>query len=127
MTGPDTGLPWTTAAGGVILTVRLTPRSGRDGFDGIEVLADGRPVLRARVRAAPSDGAANAALLALIAKTLRVAPRQVALIAGATARIKRVKITGDGTALAAALAAYTRPAAERPAAAKSTRDVAAAG
>jgi uncharacterized protein len=96
--------PWVVAADGVMVTVRLTPKGGRDAIEGVDTLADGSVVLKARVRAVPSDGAANAALLALVAKALDVAPRRVSLAGGATARIKRVKITGDGAALAASLA-----------------------
>lgn len=66
-------------------------------------LSDGRPVLKARVRAAATEGEANAALLKLIAKTLSVPLRDVSLQAGATARIKRLSIAGDGPTLAAAL------------------------
>jgi uncharacterized protein YggU (UPF0235/DUF167 family) len=40
--------------------VRLTPKGGWDAVDGIEQLADGRSVLKVRVRAAASDGEANA-------------------------------------------------------------------
>jgi uncharacterized protein len=90
-------------AHGITLSVRLTPKGGRDAVDGVERLADGHEVLKARVRAAPSDGEANAALIALLAKTLKVAPRQVSLAAGATSRIKRVRIEGDTAALMAAL------------------------
>jgi len=89
--------------GGVALAVRLTPKGGRDSIDGIELLADGRSVLKARVRAAPSEGEANAALLRLIAKAVGVPPRNVALSAGATARIKRLTISGDPPALIVAL------------------------
>jgi uncharacterized protein (TIGR00251 family) len=91
------------AADGVVVDVRLTPKGGRDAIDGVERLADGRAVLKARVRAAPSEGEANAALLKLLAKSLGVAPRQVALVAGATSRLKRVKVLGDGAALSVAL------------------------
>ena len=52
--------------------VRLTPKGGRDAIDGIERLADGSVVLKARVRAAPSEGEANAALMRLIAKAVGV-------------------------------------------------------
>ena len=93
--------------GGVVLAVRLTPKGGRDSIDGIELLADGRSVLKARVRAAPSQGEANAALLRLIAKAVGVPPRNVALSAGATARIKRLTISGDPPALIAALEKIT--------------------
>ena len=90
-------------AGGVALAVRLTPKGGRDAIDGIELLADGRSVLKARVRAAPSEGEANTALVRLIAKAVGVPPRDVALSAGATARIKRLTITGEPPTLIAAL------------------------
>jgi uncharacterized protein len=92
-------------ATGVTVSVRLTPKGGRDAIDGVERRDDGRAVLKARVRAAPSEGEANAALIALIAKALKVAPRQVRLMAGATSRIKRIQIDGDPAALAAAMTA----------------------
>ena len=95
--------PWTATADSLIVTVRLTPKGGRDALDGIEVLADGRAVVKARVRAAPHEGAANAALVKLLAESLNVAPRDVSVVAGATARIKRIEIAGNGAALGAAL------------------------
>ena len=73
-----------------MLAVRLTPKGGRDSVDGMEQLADGRSVLKVRVRAAASEGEANAALVKLIAKTIGVAPREVELVAGATSRVKRL-------------------------------------
>ena len=78
------------SADGIVVLVRVTPRSGRDSLESVEQLADGRNVLKARVRAAASAGEANAALVALIAGTVGVAARDVRLLSGATARIKRV-------------------------------------
>jgi uncharacterized protein YggU (UPF0235/DUF167 family) len=95
--------PWAAVAGGVSLSVRLTPKGGRDAIDGIEQLADGRAVLKARVAVAPSEGAANDALIRLIAKQLCVPPRDVALGAGASSRLKRLAIAGDPPRLIAAL------------------------
>jgi uncharacterized protein YggU (UPF0235/DUF167 family) len=95
--------PWSAAAGGIALVVRLTPKGGKDGFDGIATLADGSVVLKARVRAAPTEGEANDALRRLIAKASGVPPRDVTLVAGTTARIKRLTIAGDAPALMAAL------------------------
>jgi uncharacterized protein len=100
--------PWTATADSLIVTVRLTPKGGRDALDGIEVLADGRAVVKARVRAVPADGAANAALVKLLADALDVAARDISVVAGATARIKRIKIAGDGAALAAAFDRLTK-------------------
>jgi uncharacterized protein (TIGR00251 family) len=95
--------PWTTTPGGILLVVRLTPKGGRDAIDGVEALADGSSVLKARVRAPAHEGEANAALVRLIARELGVAPRNVALVAGETARVKRLTISGTGPALAATL------------------------
>jgi uncharacterized protein YggU (UPF0235/DUF167 family) len=95
---PD--VPWTAVAGGVLVEVRLTPRGGRDAIDGVERRADGRVVLKARVRAAPFEGAANAALCRLVAAALDIAPRQVRVTAGATARVKRIQIAGEPNSLA---------------------------
>jgi uncharacterized protein (TIGR00251 family) len=101
--------PWTAIAGGVVLIVRLTPKGGRDAIDGIKTLADGRAVLKVRVTAPPSDGEANEALCRLIAKGAGVPPRDVTLIAGAAARVKRLAISGDGPTLMAALEKIVAP------------------
>jgi uncharacterized protein len=95
--------PWRIEADGLMLAVRLTPKGGRDAVEKVERLPDGRSVLKVRVRAAASEGEANAALVKLIARTLGVAGRDVSLVAGASARLKRVKVGGPGATLAAAL------------------------
>ena len=95
--------PWSATAEGVIVSVRLTPKGGRDAIERIEILADGRPVLKARVRAAPSEGEANAALGKLLAKAVGVPPRNISIVGGATSRIKRVAIAGDSAAILMAL------------------------
>jgi uncharacterized protein YggU (UPF0235/DUF167 family) len=55
------------------------------------------------VRAAPSDGEANAALCRLVADAIGVAPRDVAIVAGATSRVKRIQVRGQAAAIIAAL------------------------
>jgi uncharacterized protein len=97
------GRAWSPTPDGIVVLVRLTPRGGRDAIEGVEQLADGRSVLKARVRAAASEGEANAALIKLLAKALGVAARDVRLAAGATARVKRVQVAGAGAMLAATL------------------------
>jgi uncharacterized protein YggU (UPF0235/DUF167 family) len=94
---------WSVTSDGLAIAIRLTPRGGRDGLDCVETLADGRQMLKARVRAAPSEGEANAALIALLAKELSVSRSQISLTAGASARLKRILILGEGAALAARL------------------------
>lgn len=97
------GKPWSPIASGVAVSVRLTPKGGRDAIDGIETMSDNRAVLKIRGRAAPSEGEANAVLIKLIATAVGVPPRDVTLVTGATARIKRLNISGDGPTLVAAL------------------------
>jgi len=99
---------------GVALDVRLTPRSARDGLEGVERRADGRPVHKARVRAAPVEGQANEALQQLLANALGIAPRQIEFAAGATARIKRLLIAGDVRALETTLQRFTEDGAKAP-------------
>jgi uncharacterized protein YggU (UPF0235/DUF167 family) len=90
---------------GVEVTVRATPRGGRDAVDGVAALSDGREVLKVRVRVAPEDGAATAAVAKVVAGAAGVAASQVRLTSGATARVKTFRIAGDGPALAAKLVA----------------------
>src|SRR3954464_6672052 len=95
-------------ATGIVLSVRLTPRGGRDAMDKIATLSDGREVIAARVRAAPDKGMANAALIALIAATFGTPNSAVTLITGATGRLKQVRVEGDPAALAAIVEALPR-------------------
>ena len=86
-------------ADGIVLAVRLPPRAARDSVDGVGRLSDGRAVALARVRALPAEGQANAALIALIAKRLRVPKSAVTIAAGHGARLKQVRVAGDPRAL----------------------------
>ncbi|MBV9568136.1 MAG: DUF167 domain-containing protein [Hyphomicrobiales bacterium] len=88
------------------LDVRLTPRASRDLLEGETQLVDGRRVLSARVRAIPEKGAANEALLQLIAKSFGVGRSRVSLVTGHGSRTKSVRIEGDPDRLAAALRAH---------------------
>jgi uncharacterized protein (TIGR00251 family) len=85
-------------ADGVVFSLHVTPRSSRPGIEGVD--SDGR--LRVRVSAAPVDGAANEALVALLAAELGVRRGAVTLTAGASSRHKRVHVGGlDAAALQA--------------------------
>ena len=96
--------PWRAGPHGLELRVRVTPRGGRDGLEGIEALADGRRVLKVRVRAAPEEGAANEAVRRVLADVLRCPASAVSLAAGAAARVKIFRVSGDPADLGAALA-----------------------
>ena len=83
--------------------IRLTPKGGRDAIEGWAADASGKIHLKARVRALPEDGKANAALLALLSKELAVAKSMLTLVSGETSRLKTVAATGDTARLAARL------------------------
>jgi uncharacterized protein (TIGR00251 family) len=89
------------AAGGILVTVRLTPGAHSNIIEGVDTLADGRAVLRVRVRAVPEEGAANSALQVVLAKAFGRPKSAVALISGAKQRVKVVMIGGETGSLAA--------------------------
>ena len=77
------------APDGAVVTIRVIPRAGDSAIAGTRDNA-----LLVRLAAAPVDGAANAALVALLAEAVGVPRRQLEVIAGARARTKRVKVLG---------------------------------
>ncbi len=93
------------SAEGVCTHVRLTPKGGRDAVDGWAIGSDGAAYLKARVRAAPEGGKANAALIVLLADVLGVPKSAVRIARGETARLKRIDVAGDAKILAARLEA----------------------
>ena len=76
----------------VRFAVRLTPRSAVERVDDV---VDG--VLKVRVMAPAVEGAANNALIRLLADELGVARRDVRIVAGATSRQKLVVVDGVGS------------------------------
>ncbi len=97
-------LPWVVQDDGITLRIRANPRSARNAIKGIIALPDG-PALIIAITAPPADGAANAAIIHMLSKTLKLPKSAVRIISGDTARIKRVAVTGDGNVLASSLAA----------------------
>jgi uncharacterized protein len=104
--------PWRINGATLLLRIRLTPKGGRDAIDGLTTTADG-PALKARVRAAPEDGAANDALEKLIADEVGIPRRDVALTAGHKSRVKLIALTGEPAELAARLGALIAGATKR--------------
>ncbi len=86
------------------LFVRLTPKSPAERIDGWDLDEYGRRYLKVRVREAPIEGRANAALIVFLAKKLKVPKSRLTLVAGDTARLKAIEIEGlDETGLEALL------------------------
>jgi uncharacterized protein (TIGR00251 family) len=81
------------------LNVRVIPRASTPGIAGTR---DG--ALLVRLQSPPVDGAANSELIEIIAKAFTVPKRDVSIVSGERARLKRVAIAGlEQTAGAAIL------------------------
>ncbi|MFZ2490505.1 MAG: DUF167 family protein [Thermoanaerobaculia bacterium] len=103
-----TSLPWSLRGDHLILTVRLTPKAARDEISGVGHLSDERAVLQVRVRALPQDGAANEALVKVLAKALHLPTTSVRLESGATGRVKCLRLIGDPRTIEEALGKAAR-------------------
>lgn len=75
--------------GGVVFTVRVVPRSSREGIEG-----EHGGALKVKVTAPPVEDRANAALRRLLAERLKVPVSAVRIVAGERSRNKRVAIAG---------------------------------
>lgn len=83
---------------GVILDVRVVPRASRSEIVGVY---DG--ALKVRIAAPPVDGAANAELVKVLAKSFQVGKGDVEIITGKAAKTKRCRIRGVTAAQAEAV------------------------
>jgi uncharacterized protein len=99
--------PWRYSTQGISVALRVTPRGGRDDIDGVETLADGRTVVKVRVRAIAESGEANRAVTELLARALGVSKREVRLLSGTTSRLKQIAVDGDPVLLGKALRKLT--------------------
>ncbi len=79
----------TDTASGAVVGIRAIPRAGRSGIAG---LRDG--MLLVRLQSAPADGAANAELIGLLSRALRVPRRDLEIVSGDVTRTKRVRVAG---------------------------------
>jgi uncharacterized protein (TIGR00251 family) len=91
--------PVTEREGAVRFAVRVQPRASRTGVEGVHGDA-----LKVRVNAPPVDGAANEAVVEVLAEALGVPRRAVRIVAGESSRSKVVEVAGIGAAAVRALA-----------------------
>lgn len=102
----DVGSAVTATPGCVRLSVRAQPRSSRNAVIGAIDDGHGGVALKIAVTAPPVEGAANAAIVALLSKVLGVPRRDVVVIAGEGGRSKVVQVEGvDAASAVAALRA----------------------
>ena len=96
--------PLRPGKGGLLLTVRVTPRSSRDEVAGLHVAGDGAVSLAVKVTAVPDKGRANKAVIETLAKACRSPKSAFTLVAGDTERNKTILVTGNSAALEALIA-----------------------
>ena len=72
----------------MLIAVRVIPRSSRNSLEWEQ------GTLKARLMAPPVNGAANEALVALLAERLELPKRSISIVRGATGRQKIVDIQG---------------------------------
>jgi uncharacterized protein (TIGR00251 family) len=99
--------PWRYSTEGISVALRVTPRGGRDDIDGLETLANGRTVIKIRVRAIAEGGEANRAAIELLAKALGVPKGKVRVLSGMTSRLKQISVDGDPVKLGETLRKLT--------------------
>lgn len=91
--------PYTVTRTGLALSLRVTPRAGRNRIERVVDDADGGTALKLAVTAAPEGGKANAAAIALLAREWRLPKSAFTVTRGVANRRKTVAIEGDGQAL----------------------------
>jgi uncharacterized protein (TIGR00251 family) len=75
--------------GAVFFGVRVVPRASKS-----EIAGELDGMLKVRLCSPPVDGAANAEMIKLLAKSFGVSRRNVEIISGQTSKTKRIRING---------------------------------
>ena len=99
--------PLRSGKGGLVLTVRVTPKSSRDQVTGLHTAADGQVSLAVKVTASPDKGKANKAVIAVIAEWAGLPKSALSIVAGETDRHKSILVTGNLSKLEALIASFT--------------------
>ena len=73
---------------GVEIHIRATPNAKVEKIDGVETRDDGNQYLKVKIRAIPEDGAANDAIIKIIAKALKIPKSDIELKNGQKGRTK---------------------------------------
>jgi uncharacterized protein (TIGR00251 family) len=95
---------FTACREGLLVKLRVTAKSQREGLAGVHYAADGSAALRVRVRAPPEQGKANRAVIDTVATSLGLSKSSLSIRAGETGRNKTVLIAGNPERLLAMVA-----------------------
>jgi uncharacterized protein (TIGR00251 family) len=96
--------PLRPGKGGLLVSLRVTPRSARNEVTGLHIASDGTVSLAVKVTAAPDKGQANKAVIETLSRACRLPKSAFTLVAGETDRNKTVLVTGNPAELEALIA-----------------------
>jgi uncharacterized protein (TIGR00251 family) len=99
----------TLGTDGIFLTVKVSPKSHKDAVKGIVDLPHGRIGLAVRVCPPAADGAANEAVIGLLANLFEVPRGCLKIKSGATGRTKVISIKGGPLMLQTRLSKVIEP------------------
>ena len=85
---------------GIVVDVRVTPKSASTKLAGLHTAADGTMSLAVKVTAPPDKGKANAAVIGVLAEAFGLPKSTLSIAAGETSRRKTVHISGNPEGLA---------------------------
>ncbi len=91
---------------GIVLSIRLSPKSSKNAINSIELDVDGNAILKASVTTVPEKGKANQALINLLSKELKIAKKDFSIISGETDKNKKILVNTDITHLTEKLKKY---------------------
>jgi|SRR5208282_6199313 len=93
--GSNPDSPFCVAGNGVRVAVKLATKSASERIQGLARDADGSVRLKAAVTVVAVDGKANAALIALLAKTWHLPKSSISLVQGAASRRKSLHLAAE--------------------------------
>ena len=96
--------PLRPGKGGLLLSLRVTPKSSRDEVAGLHVAPDGSLSLAVKVTAVPDKGKANKAVIETLSRACHIPKSAFTLVSGETDRNKTVLVTGNPAGLEALIA-----------------------
>ena len=82
-------LPYSKAKDGIIIEVKVDPRSSRN-----EIVGAIEKIIRIKVTAPPVGGAANELLIGILAKEFDIRKSDVIIMKGESSRHKLIKLKG---------------------------------
>jgi uncharacterized protein len=94
---------------GVKLFVKVSPKASANKIGGLEETQGEQRVLKVFVTDVPEDGKANKAVIALLAKALKIAKSHVVLVQGEGARYKTFLIEGESEDIITKIQGLTKP------------------